>query len=155
MTHIIGGGRDILEDNQDILDDIDGSIHPVGGTKLYPTGVTPITLTSSATLDTFGAYVEIVPVDTIIKPYDPNILYLANVSDFARYYVVEIACGLAAAEVVIGRVVCGAAAASKGVLQFDIGSEILAANCRLSGRVKDDEAAANTIDVAIGYHEYE
>ena len=154
MTCIDGSGLSIVQDIDSTTKDIDGSVHPVGGTKVYPEGVVPITLSSSATLDTFGAWVEIVPVDTITNPYDPNIIYLANVTDAARYYVVEVGCGLAGSETVIGRVIVGASAANKGVLQFLIGSEILEANCRLSGRVKDNEAGINSIDVAIGYHEY-
>ena len=136
------------------IKEIEKHIHPIGGEKLYPTGVTPVTLRSGGTSDLFGAFIEVVPVDTITNKYDPHHIYFANVSDVARYYVIEVATGLAASEVVIGRIVAGATSSSKGVSQFAIFVNRVDANERLSMRVKDDEAATNTIDVAIGYHEY-
>ncbi len=136
------------------IKEIEKHIHPVGGEKLYPTGVTPITLTSGGTSDLFGDWVEVVPVDTITNKFDPHHIYVANVSDVGRYYVIEIATGLAASEVVMGRIVAGAVSTGKGVLQFAIFVDRVDANERISMRVKDDEAATNTIDIAIGYHEY-
>ena len=136
------------------IKEIEKHIHPVGGEKLYPTGVTPITLTSGGTSDLFGDWVEVIPVDTITNKFDPHHIYFANVSDVARYYVLEVSSGLAASEVVIGRIVAGATSSSKGVSQFAISVARVDANDRISMRVKDDEAATNTIDVAIGYHEY-
>ena len=137
-----------------VISEIEKHAHPVGGEKLYPTGVTPVTLTSGATSDLFGDWVEIIPVDTITNKFDPHHIYFANVSDTARYYIIEVASGLAASEVIIGRIVAGAESTNKGVSQFAIFVNRVNANERLSMRVKDDEAATNTIDVAIGYHEY-
>lgn len=136
------------------IKEIENHAHPVGGEKLYPTGSTPVTLTSGASVDLFGAWVEVVPVDTIVNKFDPHHIYFANVSDTARYYIIEVSSGLAAAEVIIGRMVAGAASSNKSVSQFSIFVDRVNANERISMRVKDDEAATNTIDVAIGYHEY-
>lgn len=134
--------------------EIEKHIHPVGGSKLYPTGVTPVTLTSGASSDLFGDWVEIIPASTVTNKFDPHMIYIANVSDVARYYVVEIGCGGAGSEEVLGRTVTGATSSSKGVVQFNLQMPRCDANIRLAARVKDDEAATNTIDVAIGYHEY-
>lgn len=128
--------------------------YPNGGTKIYPPGVIPVTVSSSNQSDVFGSWNEIIPANTIEYKYSPTNVYVADVSDDTRTYILELGYGLESEEVSIGKLVLNATEQERGLLQLSFKTQILDANSRLAGRLKTNENVVNTADIFIGYIEF-
>lgn len=134
--------------------EIENHIHPSEGNQVYPTGSTGVTLSSAGTVDEYGAWVEIMPADTIGVKFDPNQVYIVSVSNFNRTYRIELGVGGPGSEVAFGCTLGGKQDLNKDVKEVILGAGRRAANSRISGRVLDDGAAVNSLVVFVGYHKY-
>lgn len=130
--------------------------HPTGGTKVYPTDVSaPKVLTSGAGSNVYGAWVEVIPANTIDKKFDPHIIYVVSVENASATYMIDIGIGAQGAEAVAGTIVAAKRDANKDVAEFIIALPRINANSRIAARAKDDQVAENDISIFIGYHQYD
>jgi hypothetical protein len=129
--------------------------HVHSSAKVYPELASPITLTKGA--GAWAAYpaskTEIVPVNTIVAPFDIHFILVDTISANGNY-TVKLYSGLAGAEVEIAvvSVVKTAAASQEGALP--ITCPIQPANTRISAAISSSNAAANTLNLKVHYHTY-
>ena len=122
--------------------------------KCYPVLADPVTVTASENVWTdYGSWVEIIPVNTITDPFDIHWVHTGEISATGNY-VLELASGTAESEVVIGQI-----AFSRDSNQVQTSSQPIQiapqpANTRISARLSSGNAAANTADIKVYYHEY-
>ena len=128
--------------------------HVHDSAKCYPVLADPVTVTASENAWTdYGAWVEIIPVDTITNPFDIHWVHTGEISATGNY-VLELSSGLAESEVVIGQI-----AFSRDSNQVQTASQPMQippqlANTRISARLSSGNAVTNTADVKVYYHEY-
>jgi len=136
--------------------EIEKHFHPTGGTKIIPTDVgAPVTLASANVANTFGDWVEIDDGSSFPYKFDPNAIYITSVTDSARLYNIEIGTGAAGFEVTVGACLGGKRDANRDVSEYILNSARVGAGVRLAARVKDDEAAINSVNIFLSYHEYQ
>ena len=135
--------------------EIEKHLHPIGGTKVVPDDITaPITLASAAVANTFGDWVEIDSGASFPYKFDPNVIYVLSVTDAAQLYHIDIGAGAAGSEVVIGSCIAAKRDANRDVKEVNLNSARVDAGVRLAARVKDSEAAINSVNIFLSYHEY-
>jgi hypothetical protein len=135
--------------------EIEKHLHPAGGTKIVPTNVsTPVTLASGGVANTFGAWVEIDNGSSFPYKFDPNVIYITSVTDAARLYNIEIGKGAGGSEVTIGACIGGKRDTNRDISEIALHSARVNGGTRIAARVKDDEAAVNSVNIFLGYHEY-
>ncbi|MCK5601499.1 hypothetical protein KAR91_06515 [Candidatus Pacearchaeota archaeon] len=117
---------------------------------VYPTLAAAVTITSSAVAWTMGNYTEIVPVDTIKTQFFLTGIILNNLVADSEYEV-DIATGLAAAEVVIATATHETHDANLSIV-IPISPPIkISSNTRLSARAATENAAGDTCTVKLMY----
>lgn len=120
---------------------------------VYPVLADAIVLTSSASAWTFGAYVEIVPVSTIASDFDIHFINISALSANDEY-VVELASGAGASEVLLCQVSAVRSAVQNQGAASPTSTIIIPANTRISARIASKDASANTGAIKIWYHTY-
>ena len=133
--------------------EVEKHLHPTTGTMAYPTLTTAVTISSSASADTYGAWTEVIPASTITVKFDPHIIYVTDVSRANSIYRLQIGAGAGGAEVAIGTIVLGKASTDKSIKEFIVGCARQAANARISARVMNTTGSSD-VDILLGYHEY-
>jgi len=135
--------------------EIEKHLHPTGGSMIVPTDISaPITLASAAVVNTFGDWVEIDDGSSFSYKFDPHIIYITSVTDAAQLYHIEIGTGAIGFETRIGSCISAKRDANRDLREVIISMARVDAGTRLVGRVKDSEAAINSVNIFIGYHEY-
>lgn len=122
--------------------------------KVYPNSAAPIAAVSSATAWAFGAYVEVVPVNTITSAF--VIIGVKITRDLAATgeWQIRIASGAAASEVVkLNFAGDSEDDTNAGSIASTPIPGLFSANDRISVGVSDEEAAARTYRVKILYYE--
>ena len=123
--------------------------------NVYPVLASPVEITASENAWTdYGAYAEVIPVNTITSPFDIHWVFVSEISA-AGDYVLEIAGGAALSEEVIGRVAfTRGASALNQTLHVPVQIPPQAANTRISARLSSSNAVDNTAKIKFYYHIY-
>ncbi len=119
--------------------------------KVYPTLQSSITLTSSATGWTLGAFAEVVPVNTILAPFALIGACISAASDSSNTYEIVFYAGDSGSEVEIGRTRLLKGATN--VPQYQLQSGVIPANTRISAKCANGGGSSATIAVALMYVE--
>lgn len=152
--------RDVLGNKNDtnsgdsaraVLELMDDHFHK--GQQCYPDLDDAITVASSASAWTYGAYVEIIPVNTITSDFDIHWLNISAISANDEYEV-QFATGLAGAEVNIACASFERTAVQSQEGSISMQGPIIPANTRVSARLASKAAAANSANFKVHYHTY-
>lgn len=127
--------------------------HVHSATKVYPTLANSITLTGGAGAWQEGAFVEVVPASTITDYFDIHWVTLTNPSATDEYEV-SLYSGALASEVEIARIRTSREAIQASTPPIGTMTPFIAPNERISAKVASKVGGADTIDIAISYHEY-
>jgi hypothetical protein len=134
-------------------------LHSVG--MVYPLLANPVTLTKDAGI--WSAFktvkTEVIPANTIIKPFDIHFANITNLSAIGNY-VIALYYGEAGSEVL-----CGYAIATRTAIGGTEGTcpvtsagnalhDLIPANSRISAAVTSGNATADTLGVKLHYHTY-
>lgn len=121
--------------------------------RCYPTLANGVTLTGGVAAWALGAFVEIVPVNTIPEDYDIHYLNVAayNANDVFEIVLYSGAVGF---EVEIGRVRVTRITNVGASPHVSFKTPIIPANTRISGKVASQAGTSNTITISILYHHY-
>jgi hypothetical protein len=126
--------------------------HMHSASKCYPTEAAGTTVTAGAgAWNTGGALVQIVPADTITNKFD---LHYVNVEDISAAGTYELVLYQGAGDTEIGRIRWTKSAGLDPVLDRAIQTPIVPANARIRAKLISSNAAADTADISLHYHEY-
>ena len=120
-------------------------------TKVYPTLANGVTVTGDAAW-TLGAFVEIVPVNTITSDFDIHFIDIEDISANDVYELVLYK-GLGGSEIEIGRIRFTKDAVQAGTVNQPFQTELIAANERISAKVASSSGSDN-VTISIRYHTY-
>lgn len=128
--------------------------------KIYPNvdaaSKDDIRVTTNAAAWTLGNAVEVVPVNTITKPFDIHWLNISNMSAVGTYEIVLYISADAGLTTLteIGRVrVTCASNQTKADNTFTQG-QVIPANSRIAAKAADSTTSGRDVDFSIHYHEY-
>lgn len=149
IRDVIGGKSDTHAGNSiySVNSRLDEHVHAVQ--LPYPTLADPVTVTSSASAWTLGAFAEIVPVSTITSDFDIHFVIISSISANDEY---ELA--LYAATTLIACVAFVKSAAGEPSTPLTIQTPINPANTQIQAKLASKAALARTVDVKILYHLY-
>ena len=133
--------------------ELEKHFHTSEGSKVYPTGATPVTITSDGAASTYGAWTEIIPASTIAKKFDPHLIWVAAVNNANRVFRLQLGAGGAGSEALIGEAILGKETNNKSVSEFTVFCGRVDANTRIAARVMDD-TGGGSVSIFLGYHEY-
>lgn len=122
--------------------------------RTYPLLAAPVTVTGGVGGWALGAKAEIVPVDTITKPFTIVDIVICNVSA-DDCYAGQIYTGLAGAEVVVAEFAFSRENVFTASLQETVFSPIIAANERISIDLASSSGGGDTADFKVQYVEYD
>lgn len=131
-----------------------GYLHTHGASFVHPKYSVPLSLTANAAAwNTTGAIIEIIPANTIIKPFDLHWISISDISA-ALYGIVDIYAGAAGFEVLIGSVdvVRTATSARESAMPVMIPQQ--PANTRIGCKFTDSTSSAQTCRVKFYGHVY-
>lgn len=128
--------------------------HIHDGARCYPTLASGKVVTGSASSWGLGAFVEIVPVNTITDAFDIHYIVFEAVSATDVYELVLYS-GLAGAEVEIGRVRTARESATSGAADVPFMCYVQAPNTRISAKVASSSGGSDTVTISIFYHTYD
>ena len=124
---------------------------------VYPTNCSLVTPTTSATANTFGAFVELVPQNGITVAFD---IHWANIQDISGNgtFIVELH-EVSNADLQVSEKYLGAFTVSRQstfTRSFQVYTQIpvVAANKRVGARVKQSTASAESVSFNVVYHDY-
>lgn len=124
--------------------------HIHGACKVYPTLAAGVQITTHANARTLGDFVQIVPSDTITKPFDIHYINVAGVSGNDTY------------ELVLyygnDNVECGRVRVTRNSTQYNpplipFMSRVMPANSKISAKVAS-AAGGENITISVFYHTY-
>ena len=122
--------------------------------KCYPTLLNGITLTGGAAAwALLAAFTEIIPVNTIVNPYDLHFLNVGAVSANDSYEVYFYS-GLAGSEVFICSARFVRQLAQSGTAPTPLQTIMLPANTRITAKLASQAGGGNTAVISVFYHEY-
>jgi hypothetical protein len=122
--------------------------------KCYPTLADGITLTAGAAAwGLAAAFTEIIPVNTIVNPYDLHFLNIGAVSANDSYEVYFYS-GLAGSEVFICSARFVRQVAQSETAPTPLQTIMLPANTRITAKLASQAGGGNTAVVSVFYHEY-
>ena len=147
MAGAYKGGRPTMGGRVHILEE-----HFHSAKLVYPTGAAGVTLTcGDAAAWTLGSFTEIVPANTIAKPFDIHFVEIEAVSTAATYEVV-----LYAVETEIGRFRFTAAGTPNNIVfvprPFQCGQQ--PKNTQIQAKIMSSSGNANTSTISVEYHTY-
>ena len=125
-----------------------------GASFIYPDKADPVELSAgNGAWDITGAKTEIIPVNTITKPFDLHWINCSGISGNG-HLVIDIYSGLLGAEVLIGSIDIfrNAVQSQEGARAIQIPQQ--PANTRISCRLSDSTAGALTCSVKFSGHVY-
>jgi hypothetical protein len=122
--------------------------------KVYPTLADPVTLTAGEAAWELGADIEIIPANTITKPFDIHWINVHTISNNDEYELILYGKTGAAAAVEIGRIAFNRIDNFTRIINLPIQIPVQAANNRISAKLACKSANAYTAAVKIFYHEY-
>jgi hypothetical protein len=127
--------------------------HAIG--KVYPLLANPITLTKAvnAWVAFPASKTEIIPVNTVTRPFDIHFVSVSTLSAVGDY-VIALYSGAAGAEVLIGYVVASRSASGTTEGIVPTLTTIIPANTRISAALTSGNATADTVRIKVFYHEY-
>ena len=117
--------------------------------EIYPTGVTPVIVSSGVVEGEFGDWVELCPSGVVTSSFNPMVISVTNVQDVDVIYKVEIGCGEEGCESTVSCLICGKLEATKGVKDFSFSTRRIESGSRLAVRVSDDNGSSNDIKVFV------
>lgn len=145
----VDGKIDVIDGEIEILDE-----HNHSAQKVYPTLANGITVTAAAGVWELGAFVEVVPANTITAPFDIHFLNLGAVSSDTTYEIVFYK-GALNAEVEIGRArFARLSAATANISSQPLMTEVLPANTRISAKLATLNGGSRTAVISLSYHTY-
>lgn len=120
--------------------------------KVYPTMAVGVTLTSgSTTAWNPGAFIEIIPTNTITKRYRIDTANFAAFSVATTHEIVFYK-GLAGSEIEIGRCRANPGVTTAPVHDKPLYTKILDANERVTAKLSNPTTSATTVVVSLTYH---
>lgn len=127
--------------------------HVHDSAKVYPDLADPVNVEAAAADWTYGSWVELIPSDTITKPFDIHWVHTAELSNQGNYQL-QLGAGSAGNEESIGTI-----AFSRDSNQVQTASQPIqippqSANARVSVRLANGGSSAFNCDVKVYYHEY-
>ena len=125
---------------------------------VYPSDCTLVDVTTSATENTFGDFVELVPENGITVAFDIHWANIQNISDNGTY-IIEMH-EVSNADLQVSEKYLGSFSVSRQnnfTRSFQVYTQIpvVAANKRIGARAKKSGAGAGTISFNTSYHDYE
>ena len=131
--------------------------HIHNSTYVYPANCTLVSPTTSATANTFGAFVELVPTNGITVAFD---IHWANIADIGGNgdFIVEFHevsnADLQVSEKYLGALPVSRQSTFTRSFHVYIQIPVVAANKRVGVRVKQSNAAADSVSFNVVYHDY-
>ena len=125
---------------------------------VWPNDCTVVTATTSATANTFGDFVELVPVDGIIAPFDCHWVTVTAMSDTETYIVEFHVVDDTDLQTSVKYLTAFTATRLDNFTrswQIDVQMPAIGGGHRIGTRAKKSGAGAGTIAFNIHYHEYE
>ena len=131
-----------------------GYYHVHGDSFVYPDKANPITITSSAaSWSETGVIVEVIPANTIVKPFDLHWCSIWDISD-TLYGIIDIFAGGVGEEVRIGAVDVGRTANFSREAAMPVQIPQQPANTRISCRFSDSTTSSETVKIKFYGHVY-
>ena len=123
--------------------------HQHGTQQVYPTLGNGVVVTGHATAWTLGAFVEIIPVNTITSVFDIHYINIANASVADTFELV-----LYAATTEVGRLRCTRATGAQTVNPIPFMTPLILPNTQIQAKVASASGGGDTLTISIFYHIY-
>ena len=155
-SDVVGNKDDDEDGNSSYARVFKTDTHVHAASNVYPTLATGVTVTKAAAswgLASVGAFVVVVPTNTITDPFDIHGLNFENVPDNGTYEIILYA-GPNGSEQEIGRARFTRTAASDIELEAPFQTVINAANTQIKAKMGGSNASASSATFSIRYHVY-
>jgi len=119
--------------------------------KVYPTLAAGITVTCGTPAWTLGAFVTVVPADTITTLFD---IHWINPEDISAAGTYELVLYYGPTDIEAGRIRFTKTVTQDPTFNKPMQTVIIPANSQIRARIASSGAAANTVDISIFYHPY-
>lgn len=137
-------GKLTLGDRVHLLED-----HAHKESNVYPTLADGVLVTGAAGAWTLGAFVEVVPVNTITEDFD---IHFISVENLSANDIFEI--HLFAEEVFLGSTRVVKTAAQDSTTQVPVQTPIVAANSQIQAKLASSGGGSDTATMSVFYHLY-
>lgn len=119
---------------------------------VYPTLADGVTLTTGADDWEQGAFIEIVPADTITKDFDIHEVVVESVNTADKTYELHLYSG--ADDILIGKARFAAGSVRGGVPNVHEQMDLIAANSRIRSKLAIADGGSKTLVLSLRYHTY-
>jgi len=144
MSHI--AGKENIYDTVTVLEE-----HVHTSSECYPTLASGVTVTGAAGAWTNGAYVEIIPANTVTSDFD---IHFVSIEDMSANDVYELELAYGAGDTHAGCIRLVKSVGNEATQQIPVQTPIIPKNSRVRARVATAGGGSDTVDIALLYHIY-